>query len=284
MKIKNILYAVFPGIGNCASNKELRKQLFPDEGQKDIKFDTVLSASTHPDIITDEKLNELYNDSLTAKDKLEDKAKATILCVTVSVSLILGASGLLDTVASRYSSPFLRWICYAFFIYAAFSMISAAIMDIKVLVNENTIYTVPPDCSKEDIRGMLDSCISKNQVQNLIRNNYIYSAYEYIRNGLICLFIILLLGVVPINKTTYGSLSSVGTNQECSYSEHTLQYLAEHDYADIKSIIERALPSMQVASGNVYTIADSGSSVFVKFQIVGTTTNVLSVDDISWTQ
>ena len=59
MKIKNILYAVFPGIGNCASNKELRKQLFPDEGQKDIKFDTVLSASTHPDIITDDYYNDI---------------------------------------------------------------------------------------------------------------------------------------------------------------------------------------------------------------------------------
>lgn len=279
------LYAILPIFGNINTCKKLRKRLKNEGNQDDEKLQTPLNTSSNPDAISDESLKEQYADALKVKDKYEDKAKATIVCVTVSVTLIMGASGLLTTLANRFNHQWIRWIGFALFIYAVLSMIFAAIMDIKVIVDENVVYLFPADCSVEEIRETYDMCVGQNVTQNYIRNSYVFSAYECIRNALICLFIIMVLAVIPINIGTARTYdSNINTQKSFSYSESTLGILAQHDVKEIRDIIETALPLMQTVDGQTYSIVDNTNKVFIKFMLNGNDLSVLSIEEISWEQ
>ena len=284
MKLKKFLYAIFPVFGNKSVNKKIRKKLKDEEGQEEL--DTPLNMSSNPDAITNDHLKRQYEESLKVKDKYEDKAKATIVCVTVSVSLIMGASGLLTTLTSRFDNPLVRWASYVFFLYAVHSMIAAAIMDIKVLAEENRVYIIPLDTADEDLREAYDIYTGKNWAQNIIRNNYVFTAYECIRNALICLFIIMALAVIPFHdsETTNQSNKSSNIQRGYSYNETTLDSLGQHDATEIRDIIENALPAMQTVDGQTYSIVDNANALFIKFQLNGNDINVLSIEEISWEQ
>lgn len=284
MKPVDVLTALFPVLGNLKANNKLRKRLknYVEPGEE--RLQTPLSMSSNPDAITVESLKEQYADALKTKDKFEDKAKATIICVTISVSLIMGASGLLSSVASRFDFPLVKWLSYVLFLYAVLSMISAAIMDIKVLVNENTIFPFPADCPEEEIRETYDIYIGKNVTQNIIRNNYVFTAYECIRNALICLFAIMAIAVIPIHGSgiTTASHSKAYSQRGYSYSETIIDTLGQHGTTEIKEIIETALTSMQTTDGQIYSIVDSLNGLFIKFQINDSDIGVLSIEEISW--
>lgn len=284
MKLKKFLYAIFPVFGNKSINEKVRKKLKDEEGQE--KLDTPLNMSSNPDAITNDHLKRQYEESLKVKDKFEDKAKATIVCVTVSVSLIMGASGLLTTLTSRFDYPLVRWASYVFFLYAVLSMIAAAIMDIKVLAEENRVYIIPLDTADEDLREAYDIYTGKNWAQNIIRNNYVFTAYECIRNALICLFIIMAIAVIPLHdsETTTQSNKSSNIQRGYSYNETTLDSLGQHDATEIRDIIENALPAMQTVDGQTYSIVDNANALFIKFQLNGNDINVLSIEEISWEQ
>lgn len=285
MKLIHFLYAIFPILGNIETSKKLRKRIKNEGEQADEKLQTPLNTSSNPDAISDESLKEQYEDALRVKDKFEDKAKATIVCVTVSITLIMGASGLLTTLANRFEHPLILWIGYALFIYAVLSMIFAAIMDIKVIVDENVVYSFPVDCPKENTRETYDICVGQNVTQNYIRNSYVFSAYECIRNALICLFIIMVFAVIPINTGTVRPyVPDTNSQRSFSYSESTLDKLGQYDMEEIRKIIETALPLMQTVDGQTYSIADNTNKLFIKFQLNGNDLNVLSIEEISWEQ
>ena len=285
MKPSDILFVIFPVIGNLKTNNVLRKRLKNNSDQEGEQLQTPLKQSSNPDAITVDSLKEQYANALKVKDKFEDKAKATIVCVTVSVTLIMGASGLLTTLSGRFNHPLVRWLSYALFLYAVLSMIAAAIMDIKVIVNENVVFTFPVDCSEENARETYDVCVGQNITQNYIRNNYVFSAYECIRNALISLFVIMALTVIPVDFGTEGlSSSTINTQRGYSYSETTLYSLERYDVSVIKEIIDNSLLSIQTEDGQTYSVVDKAHGLFIKFQINGNNINVLSIEEISLEQ
>lgn len=284
MKPVDVLTTLVPVLGNLKANSKLRKMLNNNAEQGGERLQTPLRMSSNPDTITDENLKEQYVDALKTKDKFEDKAKATIICVTISVSLIMGASGLLNAVASQFDFPLVKWLSYVLFLYAVLSMIFAAIIDIKVLVNENIVFRFPADCPEKEIRKTYDILVGKNNTQNLIRNNYVFTAYECIRNALICLFVIMAIAVIPIHGTgiTNASHSKEYRQRGYSYSETTIDALGQHGMTEIRDIIETALTSMQTTDGQIYYIIDSPNGLSIKFQINDNDISVLSIEEVSW--
>lgn len=287
MKLIDIFYALFPVVGNSKTNKKLRDKLKKcDEKDSDLSIVTPLSISQNPDTITETILMREYEKALLVKEKFEDKAKATIACVTISISLILGASNLLNALTSRFGIRFIQWACYILFLYAVLSMIVAGIMNIKVLVAENIVYTVPLDTSEENKRSAYNIYTGKNWAQNLIRNNYVFTAYECIRNALIGLFLIMAIAVMPISYLSKNNVySSKANNQRnYTYAEETIAKIDEYSTDRIKSIVEAALPLMQITEGQIYSIADSENSLFIRFQIRGDEISILTIDEINWKQ
>ena len=85
MTPKDILYIVIPVLENKTINNTLRKEIENNNEKDEEKLQTPLSTAENPDAITLEKLKKQYDDALKTKDKFEDKAKTTIVCVTISV-------------------------------------------------------------------------------------------------------------------------------------------------------------------------------------------------------
>ena len=284
MTIKGILYFVIPALGNKATINILRKKINNNGGIVKEKLQTPLSMAENPDVITNDNLKKQYDDVIKAKDNFEDKAKATIACVTISVSLIMGASGMLNTITSRFDYPLVHWWSYILFVYAVLSMITAAIMAIKVLADENKIYCFPADCPREKERETYDRCIGQNVTQNYIRNSYIFSAYECIRNALVCLFVIMAIAVMPMTSTTTSYKASVSSQRDYLYSEYAINALSKYDPNKIKTIVENVLPSMQIKVGETYSIVDHKNSLFIRLQVIENGFNILSIEEISFEQ
>lgn len=284
MKLKDILYIVFPALSNKAINNTLRKKIENNREIDDEKLQTPLSTAENPDDITVEKLKKQYDDALKTKDKFEDKAKTTIVCVTISVSLIMGASGMLNSVESRFDCPPIQWLSYTVFVYAVVSMITAAVLAIKVLVDENKIFVVSADCKIEDERDTYDKCIGQNVTQNYIRNNYIFTAYECIRNSLVSLFIIMAIAVIPIKPSTTSRGTARDSHRGFSYDESVIDMLSKYDVDMIKTIVEDALPEMQIKEGEIYSIVNRKNSLFIRFQVINNNISIIEIEEISFEQ
>lgn len=188
----NIIEAVFPIIGNYKSNKKIHENLEKDN------YRSVYTKDF--DTISIETVKEKYQDTLYIKDKLEDKAKINVVATSLSVSLILNAYNMLNIISDKFHCQAIVWMVSIFFLAAVAYMIVAGILSIKLLVSENIIYTVSLESYTLDnniIRSRYVICISKNNIQNIIRNNMVYTSYECIRNALVCLFIMLVVIIFP---------------------------------------------------------------------------------------
>lgn len=62
--------------------------------------------------------------------------------MTISITLILGASSLLNSIYSKFPYASIYWISFILFVLAVMYMIIAGVLSIRVLMNENTVYTV----------------------------------------------------------------------------------------------------------------------------------------------
>ena len=96
--------AAFPLYDNWKVNKKLREKLENEEG--------ILPYIENADKVTVKHLEKEYENTIYTKDKLEDKAKTNVAGITIAVTLIMGASGLLDTVIKKYPIPELRKMCF----------------------------------------------------------------------------------------------------------------------------------------------------------------------------
>lgn len=188
------LEIIFPVIANWKKNKIVQKNLEMERGE--------LDEVENKDDVKLEDLKEMYDDTFRRKDKIEDKAKTNILSVSISITLIMGASGLLSDVKSKFvGHAWIAWTVFILFIIAVIYMLSAGILVIKMLTNENSmehILITSLANGGEELRNEYSICIKKNNYRNFIRNNYVFTSYECIRNALFCLFVVLIVIIIPI--------------------------------------------------------------------------------------
>ncbi|WP_048152645.1 hypothetical protein [Methanolacinia paynteri] len=188
--IKQIFDAAFPFIDNYLKNKKLSKK-YPQ---------SILDGIENSDAIGIDTLKGQYADTMHTKDKLEDKAKISIIGITIAITLITGASGILMVLYEKYPCSIFSWIGFFLYIGAEIYLISGGILAIKVLFDENKISIIELSsyaAGESTLRDDYDKCISNNRIQNLIRNNSIYTSYECIRNALICIFIVFFITAIP---------------------------------------------------------------------------------------
>jgi hypothetical protein len=165
-----IFNAVFPMIESYKANKLLYKKLNPkNETGEYTEPIGILDNVDNADGISLESLKELYSETLKGKDKLEDKAKANIIGVTISISLIMGASAVLSTLNEKFPFSFFSWILFTLFVLTVAYMLVAGLLVIRLLIGENEIYVVKLNSlasGEAEIRKDYDKCISLNQEHN----------------------------------------------------------------------------------------------------------------------
>ena len=247
-----IIEAIIPSIANYQSNKKVKEKI---KAQINLNCP---SENIDLNTIALDDLQQLYNDNKDLKNKLEDKAKTNIIGVTIAVTLILGAYSLIQNITAKHHLSFFFWIAFSLFVLSVIYMLAAGIHSIHVLTAENEFYFPNVGLSDNDRKKDLDKIIGLNNAKNTIRNNYIFTAYECIRNSLFCLFAVMVIAIIPAPPKTISTMSQ-GT---FFFSESAMESIStEVDKQVVEDYINKNLQDGQ------YSVIDKNNQLFLKYTI-----------------
>lgn len=262
-----VLEVILPSIANIQATKKIKNNISQKRNLK------LPSQETAIENLSQEDLYKLYNDDLRWKEKLEDKAKTNVIGVTISVTLIMGAYSLMYNILDKFSTNIIFWLAFCLFVLSVIYMVAAGIHAIRVLTAENTIYCPALGLKDEDRKKDIDIKIGLNRAQNTLRNNYVYTSYECIRNALICLFVVMVIAIVPVQDAK---------KQGQSYS-HGNYYYSEQAMIAInggidKDVVESYI-STNLKNGKFSTI-DKIDNLFLKYSVDNDNVTVYLVEPI----
>lgn len=285
--MNKVIDLVFPMISNCQANANLREKIHPkDENGQDIEPESILSYIENSDRINLDILKDRYDETFKTKEKIEDKAKTNIIGISISITLIMGASGILSVLNNKYLSPAVSWVAFVLIVVSIIYMLTAGILIIRLLTNENEVYMVTLSelaSGGEILRDQYGKRISQNQNKNVIRNNYLFTSYECIRNSLVCLFVILILTTIPIDlKSDDISDNALYQSETYSimYTSSAVDYIQKHDAQSIveRSIFEAVERIEKNNNAQALGIIDEKNHLFIKFRVIDDTIEILLIE------
>lgn len=193
---KKILETILPFYYNFKAYKKieereqniLRTNYFDDKITKE--FSDIVNQNNF------ETIKELYKLTIERKSKLEEKAKTLVISVTIAVPFSINGINIINKIENES----IRNLCSVIFILAAFFMIIAGILSIKVFTEQIKLYTV--DETKRELYFEYKKVTILNRLLNIIKNNYIYASYECLRNSLL-LVIIFCIIVILFGNTSF---------------------------------------------------------------------------------
>lgn len=147
--------------------------------------------------LTTDEVKSFHEKSLNQMKSLEDKAKISVLGVTVAVSLVTGIASLFSPFndASLKSTAF--EICIVFFSVIAVAYMSmSGWSSLLVLGDKNLVYQLfPSDMRLPDQEKLKKLALytELNVSLNTIRNNYVYAGYRSIVYAIVSLSIAFIL-------------------------------------------------------------------------------------------
>ncbi|GAA0735804.1 hypothetical protein [Clostridium oceanicum] len=144
-----------------------------------------------------------YNKSIERIKQFEEKAKANLVAISISVTIMFGLVDTLNQIYEKYNNLLMNIILSINSILIIFFMLYGGIIALKVLMEKNIVYKISVkelQLSDESLKKIYGMDAELNEINNTIRNNYINTSYKCIRNALILLCIIFILGVLPINN------------------------------------------------------------------------------------
>lgn len=141
--MNKVFALAFPMFENYRANSKIRQKIFlaGDNGAITEQEKVLRDIEALNDDKLD-KIEELYDETFKAKEKIEDKAKTNIIGISISITLIMGASGMLSTLNNKYPVSVLQWTAFVLMLAAIIYMLSAGILVVKILTNENEVYKV----------------------------------------------------------------------------------------------------------------------------------------------
>ncbi|AST58070.1 uncharacterized protein Thert_02131 [Thermoanaerobacterium thermosaccharolyticum] len=286
--VKKIFQKMFPFVANVQDNNKIKNKLNLLSSVK-----TDLEYMKEYNALSIDQLKDFYNDTFEIKNKLEDKAKINIVGLTISISLILGLSNLITKINESFG---MNWITIIVIILSFFSfgyMVAAGILSMAVLVKENSVYKIWPEdllSGEEKLKEVYALNTEMNINKNIIRNNYIYTSYECIINSLICLSIIFLLSLLPINDHQLNHLA-YSANESDRYINYKIIY-TENSTIECHKINKDTLEEMVtdiISRSNDYIktvedaseikIADKKHKIYIKFIKLGNRIIILNVQE-----
>lgn len=279
---------LFPMAANWQDNKKLRDAIKTqnDDGSGN-PVESIFSTVEKPDDLEIDILERLYNDTLKAKDKIEEKAKTNIIGVSISITLIMGASGMLSALNEKFQNSWFAWAAFFLMLAAVTYMISAGILVIRLLTNENEVYTLDLNSfspgSNSLLRKQYDTCIILNRHKNIIRNNYLFTSYECIRNSFVCLFAILILTTIPLSTAKENqNVVYISNPYSFRYSSSSVEYLKQNDVQEIvESYITDVVENEKANAEQTFGVVEDDCNLFIKFHMTDSTINVLLLEPIS---
>lgn len=243
-----ILNDIFPLHNVTKMNKLLRKQI-----QDGIDIPDNID---NMDLLL---LQKEYDNTFDAKNKFEDKAKTIVAALTIAITLILNLYDVVEIINNKYSNKLLYLAILVLVVSAIIYMAIAGILAIQVLIKENYVYPIPLDKEDEDKkkRTLFDRR-ELNIKQNIIRNNFIFGAYQCIRNSLFLLMILFVLTIIPVENKEQSNIQTVPyNNSNILFTDNAISWIKDNpniviDYNNIVSLHSKDLNKL----GNANIILD----------------------------
>ena len=262
--IQAIIKQLFPSLQTRNANKKLKEKINSKESQSNIAF------MDNVDAISIDSFKQKYADTFDVKNRFEDKAKTNVIGITIAITIIMGASGLIDSLIKKYAFIPFHWISFIFLLAAIIYLLVSGIDAIKVLFDENTMSTIDlPELSADDIetKRKYDDCTNRNINRNIVRNNIVYSSYICIRNALICMMVLFILLSIPFNGTkSKGDNKLITSNSSISYSSSII--IPENvDIANVNNnIIQDKENRKSLDDGVVYNFVNLDKKYVVQYK------------------
>jgi hypothetical protein len=264
-KIINIIIEqIFPSLSVRKANKKLKEKINSKDNQSNVAF------MDNVDVISIESFRKKYAETFDVKNKFEDKAKTNVIGITIAITVIMGASGLIDSLIKKYTFITFHWISFFLLLAAIIYLLVSGMDAIKVLFDENTMSTIDlPELSADDIetKRKYDDCANRNINRNIVRNNIVYSSYICIRNALICMMVLFILLSIPFNGTkSKGDNKLITSNSSISYSSSII--IPENiDTVNVNnSIMKDKEKRKSIEDGAVYNFVNIDEKYVVQYK------------------
>lgn len=259
---------MFPSNSMSKANKQLKEKINSEESQSIITF------MDNVDAIPIESFRQKYNETFEIKNKFEDKAKTNVIGITIAITVIMGASGLTDSLISKYPCAALRWVSFIILLAAIIYLLISGIYAIKILFDENVMSIIDlPDMSADNnnAKEKYDDCTNRNINRNIVRNNIVYSSYICIRNALICMMVLFILVSIPFTtKRKDSNVTAISSEAFISYSS-TITIPTGIDVASINDcIIQDKTSRDTICDGTVYSFVNLSEKYFVQYKCFDT--------------
>ena len=210
---------------------------------------------------------------------MEDKAKTNVVGVSVSVTLIMGAYAMIKNISSTHGNGFLFWIGFSFFVIAVIYMFFAGIHSVHVLIAENTVHKCSLELKGDKEKNDLIEQVGMNSLRNLIRNNYVFTSYECIRNALACLFVVMIIAIIPSRDFFQTEpTKNVDCFNESSFCYSKSAINAINNGVDMKKV---EMFIMQEFEEGTHSLIDEAENLFIKYDVSGNKATVYLIETIS---
>ncbi len=186
---------LFPILNCRRANKILDKNIQSLENGE-INFEYMAGWDT----LTLEEVQEFYNNSFEQMKSLESKARISIVGLTIAVSLMIGIGGSLLGNEELSDSQLQLWVT-AFGIISLSYFIMSGCMSLEVLGGRNKVYQLFPKQLRLPEKDKIEKIAFNTELNvylNIIRNNYVYSAYRSILYAIVSLGIMFILFTVSV--------------------------------------------------------------------------------------
>lgn len=188
--IGRIFSFLLPILQALGANKVLERKIKSYEnGNRNFEYMDGFSG------LTLTQVQEFHSKSVIQMKSLEDKAKTSIIGVTIAVFLVTGLSGLFETLGENFITQ-LKIPIIVLSISSLAYMSMAGWMSLIVLGEKNKSYQISPKQTQLSVQKRIELIAlytEQNVDLNIIRNNYVYAAYRSILYAIISLSVIFIL-------------------------------------------------------------------------------------------
>jgi hypothetical protein len=177
-----------------------------------------------------------FDNTLDIKDSLEEKSRAILFSITVSITLILGLLTIILGQSFATFNVLSKFFIMIFGLLSLICMVIGVILTVDVLSEKNRVYQLSPDDDNrvDDIekRKKLALYVEQNTNMNIIRSNTVFASYTVIRTSIVLLcFLFLSLCVASLLD------NNMSTKKDTDISKITDQIKNTRD--SLESIFKR---------------------------------------------
>lgn len=206
-----------------------------------------------------------YENSLLRVKQFEEKAKTNLIAISISVTITLGLIKPITDIYQKYQSVYISNIIFIISIFTVGFMLYGGIESLKVIMDKNIIYKLSIkelSQEKESLKKIYGMYGELNEINNTIRNNYINTSYRCMKNALVLLIAIFLLGILPINNSNEKQL----TNEIKILEKQIVEIKAIRDsdkeaLDNQQSIINDLQSKIYILQEQVYNLQDNFSKI-----------------------